>query len=136
MMQPHPPVFVVEDEEPVGASLARLLRAIGVPATTFASAESFLESYVAEGPACLLVDIRMPGMSGLDLIEELARRHISLPTIVMTGHTDMQSLHRLNALKTIGFLEKPFSIGQLKEVLARWVSSLDKDTPPAASTQS
>jgi FixJ family two-component response regulator len=128
-VSPHPPVFVVEDEEPVRASLKRLLRAIGVPATTFASAESFLESYTGEKPACLLVDIRMPGMSGLDLIEELARRRLSLPTIVMTGHADMKSLHRLNTLETIGFLEKPFSIGQLKEVLARWRSTLDKDTP-------
>ena len=129
-----PLVFVVEDEAAVRSSLERLLRAIGVPATTFASAELFLESYTGGGPACLLVDIRMPGMSGLDLIEELARRRLSLPTIVMTGHTDMTSLHRLNALETIGFLEKPFSIGQLKEVLARWRSTLDPDTPPAAAS--
>lgn len=124
-MSPHPPVFVVEDEEAVRASLERLLRAIGVPARTFASAESFLQSYAGETPACLLVDIRMPGMSGLDLIEELGRRHMSLPTIVMTGHTDMKSLHRLNTLETIAFLEKPFSIGQLKDVLARWRATLD-----------
>jgi FixJ family two-component response regulator len=130
-MNPHPPVFVVEDEDAVRSSLERLLRAIGVPARTFASAESFLESYAGEQPACLLVDIRMPGMSGLDLIEELARRRLSLPTIVMTGHTDMKSLHRLNELETIGFLEKPFSIAQLKEVLARWRSTLGEDTPSA-----
>ena len=128
-MNPHPPVFVVEDEEPVRSSLERLLRAIGVPATTFASAESFLASYAGEERACLLVDIRMPGMSGLDLLEELARRHVSLPTIVMTGHTDMKSLQRLTALKTIGFLEKPFSIDQLKQVLALWRSTLDTETP-------
>jgi two-component system response regulator FixJ len=128
-MNPHPPVFVVEDEDPVRSNLERLLRAIGVPATGFASAEAFLANYTGEKPACLLVDIRMPGMSGLDLIEELARRQISLPAIVMTGHTDIKSLKRLDTLKTIGFLEKPFSIGQLKEVLERWLATLDTASP-------
>ncbi len=123
-MNPHPPVFIVEDEEPVRASLAKLLRAIGVPSRTFASAESFLASYAGDEAGCLLVDVRMPGMSGLDLIEELERRGISLPAIVMTGHTDAKSLQRLDALHTIGFLEKPFSVNQLKAMLGRWQSTL------------
>jgi len=128
-MNPHPPVFVVEDEEPVRLSLAKLLRAIGVPSRTFASAESFLTSYAGDEAGCLLVDIRMPGMSGLDLIEELERRGIALPAIVMTGHGDEKSLQRLNTLHTIGFLEKPFSVGQLKEMIGRWRSTLDRAEP-------
>lgn len=128
-MNPHPPVFIVEDEEVVRASLAKLLRAIGVPSRTFASAEAFLASYAGDEAGCLLVDIRMPGMSGLDLIEELERRGISLPAIVMTGHTDAKSLQRLDAFHTIGFLEKPFSVDQLKAMLGRWRSTLDRAEP-------
>lgn len=128
-MNPPPPVFIIEDEEPVRASLAKLLRAIGFPAMTFASAESFLASYDGDRAGCLLVDIRLPGMSGLDLIEELDRRGLFLPAIVMTGHTDEKSLQRLTALQAIGFLEKPFSVGQLKEMLERWRAALDCAEP-------
>jgi two-component system, LuxR family, response regulator FixJ len=119
-MIPGPHVFIIDDEESVRMSLSRLLKALGVPNVTFASAEAFLESYSGDASSCLLVDIRMPGMSGLDLLEELARRQITLPAIVMTGHTDARSLQRLEALKPIGFLEKPFALSELKGLLARW----------------
>jgi two-component system, LuxR family, response regulator FixJ len=119
-VNPDPPVFVVDDEDIVRSSLARLLRALGIPSRTFASADAFLASYDGQEEGCLLVDIRMPGMSGLDLIEELARRSIALPAIVMTGHSDEQSLQRLDVLRPIGFLEKPFSLDALKVMLERW----------------
>lgn len=119
-----PPVFIIDDEEPVRTSLAKLMKALGVPAETFASAEAFLDRYAGDS-GCLLVDIRMPGMSGLDLLEELNRRQIPLPAIVMTGHTDAQSLHRLNTLQPLGFLEKPFSLSQLKAILEEWWATLD-----------
>jgi two-component system response regulator FixJ len=95
------PVFIIDDEEPVRAGLARLLRSLGMPSLTFESAESFLNAYEPEQEGCLLVDIRMPGMSGLDLIEELARRKISLPAIVMTGHADGRARERLRALNEL-----------------------------------
>jgi two-component system response regulator FixJ len=119
-MSQNPPVFVVDDEEPVRASLAKLLRAIGFPVQTFASANAFLESDAAAAEGCLLLDLRMPGMSGIDLIEELHRRQLTVPTIVMTGHTDMRSVQRLEAYPLIGFLEKPFSVTQLKSMLDLW----------------
>jgi FixJ family two-component response regulator len=125
-----PLVFVIDDEEPVRAGLARLLRAIGVTSVTFESAESFLNTYDPDVEGCLLVDIRMPGMSGLDLIEELGRRKISLPTIVMTGHADSRAMERLAALNTMGFLEKPFRVAELKDVLRRWWSTTDRGAPP------
>jgi FixJ family two-component response regulator len=130
MIPARPLVFVIDDEEPVRSGLARLLRAIGIPTVTFASAELFLESYSVDQQGCLLVDIRMPGMSGLDLIEELGRRRISLPAIVMTGHADVSSMERLKALKTVGCLEKPFKVAELKELLARWWATLDRGDPP------
>ena len=125
-----PAVFVIDDEEPVRSGLARLLRAIGMPSVTFESAERFLESDEAQQEGCLLVDIRMPGMSGLDLIEELERRHMFRPTIVMTGHADVQSMERLRALNTLGCLEKPFRIAELKQLLGRWWATLDRGAPP------
>ena len=116
----HPPVFVIDDEEPVRLSLAKLLRAMGFPSRVFASAASYLESDAIGTDSCLLLDLRMPGMSGIDLLEELHRRHLSMPTIVMTGHTDMKSVQRLEAFPLLGFLEKPFSVEQLRELLDRW----------------
>jgi response regulator RpfG family c-di-GMP phosphodiesterase len=67
-MNSHPPIFIVDDEEAVRISLARLLAAIGVPTETFPSATDFLKTYTPGRSGCLLVDLRMPGMSGLDLI--------------------------------------------------------------------
>lgn len=116
----QPPVFVIDDEEPVRLSLAKLLRAMGFSSRVFPSAASYLESDVLGADGCLLLDLRMPGMSGVDLIEELRRRNLSVPTIVMTGHTDEQSVQRLAAFPLLGFLEKPFSADQLRELLDRW----------------
>ena len=123
-MNPHPPVFVVDDEEAVRKSLSKLLGAIGVPTETYASATAFLAGYAGDGQGCLLVDLRMPGMSGLDLIAELSRRKIALPTIVMTGHTDERSVQRLEAFGPLGFLEKPFSITELRALVERWRATL------------
>jgi FixJ family two-component response regulator len=125
-----PPIFVIDDEEPVRSGLARLLRAIGMSSVTFESAESFLETYEPEQQGCLLVDIRMPGMSGLDLIEELGRRRIALPAIVMTGHANVSSIARLRTLNPVGCLQKPFRVSELKEILGRWWSTLDRGDPP------
>jgi FixJ family two-component response regulator len=115
--------YVIDDEEIVRTSLSRLLRAIGVPSSGFGSGEAFLEQY--GGPAqeeagrILIVDIRMPGMSGLDLLERLQTQGSRMPAVVITGHTDEHSLARLTRLKAVGLLEKPFSLAQLKDMLAR-----------------
>jgi FixJ family two-component response regulator len=114
--------FIVDDEEMVRTSLSRLLRAIGVPNTGFASAEAFLASFKGNEEGCLIVDIRMPGMSGLDLLETLQWRGVTLPAIVITGHTDEGSVKRLEGLRVVGLLEKPFSLPQLKELLSRVIS--------------
>jgi FixJ family two-component response regulator len=122
-MSDKPPVFVIDDEEPVRLSLAKLLRAMGYPARTFASAMAYLDSDAVGAHGCLLLDLRMPGMSGLDLIDELRRRGLHVPTIVMTGHSDAESLKRMEAVPLIGFLEKPFAVDQLRELLDQWQSS-------------
>jgi FixJ family two-component response regulator len=111
--------YVVDDEDAVRESLGRLLRAIGIPSTAYASGEALLSAWRGDEKGCLLVDIRMPGMSGVDLLEELQRRGSTLPAIVITGHTDEASLQRLSTLNIVGLLEKPFSLAQFKEMLAR-----------------
>ena len=131
-----PSIFIIDDEEAVRAGLARLLRAIGMHSIPFDSAESFLEAYDSSQDGCLLVDMRMPGMSGIDLIEELARRNISLPAILMTGHADARAIERMGTLSIVGCLEKPFRLADLKEMLARWWSRLDRGDPPWASKAS
>lgn len=116
---PVPHAFVIDDDDIVRNSLGRLLRVIGIPSSGFASAEAFLERYRGDESGCLIVDIRMPGMSGIDLLEELQGRGSTLPAIVITGHTDEGSVQRLSGLNTVGLLEKPFSLAQLREMLAR-----------------
>jgi len=111
--------FVIDDEEIVRTSLGKLLRVVGIPSTLFGSAEAFLASYRGDERGCLIVDIRMPGMSGLDLLEALQARGCTLPAIVISGHADEGSLQRLARLQTVGLLEKPFSLAQLKDMLAR-----------------
>jgi len=111
---------VVDDEEAVRMSLSRLLGAIGVPTETYESAVAFLAKYSGDPSGCVLVDLWMPGMSGLDLLLELRRRNITLPVILMTGHTDERSVQHLEAHQPFGFLEKPFHIKDLKALVERW----------------
>ena len=124
MNAPARPVFVIDDEEAVRLSLAKLLRALGFPSRAFPSATSYLESDALHEDGCLLLDLRMPGMSGIELVEELHRRARAVPIIMMTGHTDATSVQRLEAFPLLGFLEKPFSVNQLKALLDRWRSTL------------
>ena len=84
-----PVVFVVDDEPAVRTSLKRLLRSLGMGALTYASAQEFLHSERPDAPACLVLDVRLPGLSGLDLQQELADAHIELPIIFVTGHGDI-----------------------------------------------
>jgi len=111
--------FVVDDEEIVRTSLGKLLRVIGIASTAFASAEAFLDGYRGDEDGCLIVDLRMPGMNGLDLLEALQRRGSALPAILISGHADEGTLRRLTGLQAVGLLEKPFSLAQLREMLAR-----------------
>jgi two-component system response regulator FixJ len=102
-----PLVAVVDDEEAVREAVKRLLRAADVTVESFASAEEFLQSGQLNNTGCLVADIRMPGLSGLDLLAELNRQHLSIPTILITAHGD-ESL-RLQAMRAgaVKFLSKP-----------------------------
>lgn len=119
-MTAQPAVFVVDDEDGVRVSLAKLIRLIGYESRAFASAQEFLSSDAIGQPGCLLVDLRMPGMSGIELLEEIERRRLPLAAIVMSGRADTEILERLKTMETVGVLEKPFALDALKAMLDRW----------------
>ncbi|CAK0763668.1 Transcriptional regulatory protein FixJ [Gammaproteobacteria bacterium] len=108
-MSQQPTVFVVDDDPAVRDSLRLLLESVGLVAETFSSAHQFLEATDPEQPGCVLLDIRMPGMSGLELQRRLVARGIILPVIIITGHGDVTTA--VQAMKTgaVDFLEKPFN---------------------------
>jgi FixJ family two-component response regulator len=103
-----PVVHVIDDEDDVRQALALLLRSVGLKSRTYASAQEFLASHESGGPGCLVVDVRLPGMSGLELQERLASAGIALPVIVMTGHGDIQMAVRAMRAGALDFIEKPF----------------------------
>lgn len=108
MSRDEPLVYVVDDDEAVRDSLTLLLKAVGLTGQTFSSAAEFLNHYDPEQHGCLVADIRMPGMSGLDLQDELNRGGAQIPLIFITGHGDVPMA--VDAMKSgaLDFIEKPF----------------------------
>ena len=109
MPQPEPTVFVVDDDRAMRDSLSWLLDSVGLRVRSYATAAEFLADHDPAQPGCLVLDVRMPGMSGLDLQAELARRGVELPTIVITGHAEVSMAVRAVKAGAIDFIEKPFS---------------------------
>jgi len=106
-------VFIVEDDQSVRDALGLLLGLRGFPVAMFADAESFLEAYRSDWRGCLLLDIRMPGMDGLTLQKRLLEAGCPMPTIVMTGHGDVNSAREAFRAQAIDFLEKPIEFDKL-----------------------
>lgn len=109
-MFPHerePTVFVVDDDAAVCDALRMLLRTAGMSVETFRSATSFLKAYRQGRAGCLVLDIRMPGMTGLDLQDELHKRRISIPIVFLTGHGDVPLAVRALKKGAVDFIEKP-----------------------------
>lgn len=104
-----PVVFVVDDDPAMRDSLRWLIESTGLQVETFADAQAFLARIGPDLPGCLILDVRMPGMSGIDLQTELARRGIGLPTIVVTGHAEVPMAVQAVKAGAIDFIEKPFS---------------------------
>jgi len=106
--QSPPVVFVVDDDSAVRESLDSLIRSVGLRVETFSSAQEFLRQKLPDAPACLVLDIRMPGRSGLDLQHELAAEERTPPIIFITGHGDMPISVRAMKAGAVEFLTKPF----------------------------
>src|SRR5262249_26664593 len=101
-------VLVIDDDQDVRASVGRLLRSLGIDVQLFASISDFLKSDPPDGPTCLVLDIRLPGQSGLDLQRELTRGKRKLPIIFITGHGDIPMSVQAMKGGAIEFLTKPF----------------------------
>jgi FixJ family two-component response regulator len=110
-------VFLVDDDASVRRALTRLLRTAGLEVASFPSGEALLAGITATGPACVVADLRMPGLSGLELQEELARRGLDLPLLFISGHADVPSSVRAMKRGAIDFLQKPISDTALFEAV-------------------
>lgn len=104
----NPRVFVVDDDEAVCESLRLLVEDIGLEVRTFSNALQFLSGYDPNEGGCLILDMRMPGMSGLELLSKLRQWRIEIPTIVMTGHADVPTAVAAMKAGALDFIEKPF----------------------------
>jgi RNA polymerase sigma factor (sigma-70 family) len=103
-----PVVFVVDDDPSVRASLKFLISTVGLQVESFDSADTFLHRKPPDAPSCLVLDVRLPGLSGLDLQRELAARNIRIPIVFVTGHGDIPMSVRAMKAGAVEFLTKPF----------------------------
>lgn len=112
-------VFVIDDEPSVRKALARLLRSAGYRAETFVSAEEFLKRERGDGVGCLVLDVHMPGLTGLDLQETLARAENTFPVVFISGQSDIPTSVKAMKAGAIDFLPKPFNGRDLLEAVTR-----------------
>lgn len=124
-----PLVHVVDDSREVCDALAYLLRSADLACRTYASADDFLDQYDPAQPGCLVLDVRLPGMSGMELQAELRRRELDIPIIIMTGHGDVPMAVQALKAGAVDFLEKPCD-GQALLNLVR--QALDRDAQTRA----
>lgn len=117
-------VFVIDDDEAIRDSLRLLLKSVGLPVRTYASAQEFLPAYGPNQPGCLVVDIRMPGMSGLELQQHLNLHGATIPLIFITGHGDIPMAVEAMQHGAFDFLQKPF---RDQDLLDRVQRALERD---------
>lgn len=114
-------IFIVDDDEAVRDSLRWLLEANGYRVKCFAAAEEYLQHYDSEQVGVLIVDVRMPGMSGLELQEALIARKATIPMVFITGHGDVPMAVSTMKKGAVDFLEKPFNEADLRAIVARMI---------------
>lgn len=129
-MSTEPVVFVVDDDQAMRTSLQWLIESTGLKVRTFDSAEAFLDGYYPGRAGCMLLDVRMPGMSGLELQSRLAKGGYCLPVIVITGHGDVAMAVKAMKAGAVDFIEKPFHDEDLLRSIRR---ALDQDERQRAS---
>jgi len=117
-------VFVVDDDPSVRASLKFLVSTVGLQVESFDSAEAFLNKKPPDGPSCLVLDVRLRGMSGLDLQRELAARDLRIPIVFITGHGDIPMSVRAMKAGAVEFLSKPFRDQDLLDAIR---AALERD---------
>ncbi len=113
--------IVVDDDPSVSNSLRRLFRSVGIAVETYDSAESFLTREPSVRPSCLVLDVRMPGVDGLDLQEALKRSNVDIPIVFITGHADVPMSVKALKAGAFDFLEKPFEDRELLDAVRRGI---------------
>ena len=108
-MPDEPTVFVVDDDQAVRDSLRWLVESVGHKVRTYGSAQAFFDAYDPHQPGCLVLDVRMPGASGIEMQEHLRNTGAEIPIIVITGHADVATAVRAMKAGAVDFIEKPFS---------------------------
>jgi two-component system response regulator FixJ len=116
-MTPEPTVFIVEDDAAMRDALGFLVETVGLKAETYACAQDFLAGYTPHCPGCLIADLRLPGMSGLELQAHLAARHSPLPVIIITGHGASPETAQALQAGAVAVLQKPFQAQALLDGL-------------------
>jgi len=124
MTEHTPTVFIVDDDEAVRDSLALLMKSVALASQSYASADEFLSSYDSECPGCLVLDIRMPGMTGMELQQKLIEMRAILPIIFITGHGDIPMAVEAMQRGAVDFIPKPF---RDHELLDRVNKALEDD---------
>ena len=122
MVDDEPVVFVVDDDQEMRDSLSDLFGAVGRRVVTFSSSEAFLQSFDPTGPSCLVLDVRMPGMDGIELLREMRERSLSVPTIVITAYGDVPMAVDALKLGARDFIQKPYRAQSLLESVARCIN--------------
>jgi FixJ family two-component response regulator len=112
-------VFVIDDDSSVREAIKSLIRSVGMRVETFPSAKEFMESKRPDAPACLVLDVRMPGLSGLDLQRELSEAGVTVPIIFITGHGDIPMSVRAMKAGAVEFLTKPFRDQDLLDAITQ-----------------
>ncbi len=115
----QPQVYIVDDDPDMRDSLRWLMKTVGILAQTFASAAEFLRDFTPKGPGCVILDVRMPGTSGLDLFEQLVARGEGMPVIFITAHADVPMAVRAMKSGAVEFVEKPFNRQTLLDKVQR-----------------
>ena len=119
-----PTVFVVDDDDLVRASIAGMLKSVGLRSETFGTAQEFLRSKRMDGPSCLVLDVRLPGVNGLDFQHQLIDAGIRIPVIFITGHGDIPMTVKAMKSGAVEFLTKPFRDQELLDAIHQ---ALDRD---------
>jgi FixJ family two-component response regulator len=119
MTIPEATVFVVDDDSHVRGSIEQLIKSVGLNVHTFSSAQEFLDQGLPDTPSCLVLDIRMPSLSGLDLQDELVKRGFTTPVIFITGHGTVPMSVRAMKAGAVDFLQKPFEDQDLLDAIHR-----------------
>lgn len=128
------PVYLVDDDDGVRAALDLLLRTVGLTVRSFASPAAFLAAVDTLPPGCLILDIRMPGMSGLKVQEELTRVGIDWPTVIISGHGDMEASRRAFRQGAVDFLGKPVDESDLIDAIQKGQADLERRDQAARET--